>query len=103
MEPDKTNTQKLTTLPYRTTLYLITGNSGIFEDKSTWSVCAYSELKHAQKASTFLQKLADRLEQHDEVFSEEFKRDLEELKLHDPKAYYNERIFYSVEPIIFVV
>ena len=80
----------------------MTGTSGTFEDKSTWNVCAYSESKYALKSAAFLQKLADKLEQHDKVFSDEFRRDLEELKLHDPKAYYNERIHYNVEPVIHV-
>ncbi len=98
MAPEKTPTQ----LPIRSTIYMVTGSSGSYEDKSSWSVAAYSEAKFADKASNFLQKLANKLENHNEAFSDEFRRDLEELKLHDPKAYYNERIFYTVEPVIYV-
>jgi hypothetical protein len=94
---------KTLTLPPRTDLFIVTGNSGIYEDKSSWIVAAYSERSYADKAVNFLQKLANKLETHEADFTEEFRRDLEELKLHDPKAWFNEHIFYAVEATKVVV
>lgn len=98
---EEMTTQKL---PTRTNIFLVTGQSGPFEDKSSWLVAAYSDNNHAQKAQLFLEKLAQKLnKERNSTYSEEFRRDLEELKLHDPKAYYNEFIHYYVEPVLFVV
>ena len=89
-------------LPNQTSIFLITGHSGTYEDKSSWLVCAYSQLSYAQKAQQFLNKLAGKIEMH-HPDSDEFRRDLEELKLHDPKAWYNEYITYYVEEVKVVV
>ncbi len=101
MPTEKTQTPQL---PIQSSIFLITGHSGTYEDKSSWIVCAYSELGYAQKAQKFLEKLANRLDKHaDSPYTPEFARDLEELKLHDPKAGYMDYINYFVEEVKVVV
>jgi hypothetical protein len=53
MPTEKTQTQPL---PIQSSIFLITGHSGTYEDKSSWIVCAYSQLGYAQKAQMFLEK-----------------------------------------------
>ena len=101
---DKTQTQTEIKLPSQKSIFVITGHSGTYEDKSSWIVCAYSEKEYANKAVRFLDKLASKLSGYrNEEYCAEFARDLEELKLHDPKAWFNDFIVYNVEEVKVVV
>jgi hypothetical protein len=76
-------------LPSQTPLFLITGVSGYYDDKATWVVCAYTQVSYAQKACTFLQKLADKINNYPTRNLDDplYRNLVDELRLHDPSVY----------------
>ncbi len=87
--------------PINTDIYIVTGISGLGFEKSSWLVNAYSTQQGADKAATFLQREADKIELA--TTREDIMNGINNLKLFDPLAWFDESILYTVERVRYVV
>jgi hypothetical protein len=81
-------------------IFVVTGITGLGFEKSSWLVNAYSTSTGADKARTFLQREADKI---DVAPIEDTHNAINNLKLFDPLAWYDEGILYTVEKVTYVV
>jgi hypothetical protein len=88
-------------LPINTDIFVVTGITGLGFEKSSWLVNAYSTQAGADKAATFLQREADKIELA--PTRELTMNALNNLKLFDPLAWFDENIIYTVERVRYVV
>lgn len=88
-------------LPNNIDVFVVVGTTGLGYNKSTWLSAAYSTAEGAEKARKFLQREADKIDDARDVLDQ--MNAINNLKLFDPIAWYDENILYTVDKVKHVV
>ncbi len=89
-------------LPPRTKIYIVTGISGMYDEKTSWVSMAYTEKSYADKAAILLNRLSDKIN-NVEPDSDKYWEYNNLIKSYDDKAFIQEGLYYFVEEVMVTV